>query len=206
MNPSLLLALSLSALPAVAADLPPPPPAAAKTGSEPNVPLADQQPNPGSDGGVTPYALKDLDAVLKEDQKRLEADLRDAVKMLDAQYEAQKDLESRQLKAKFDFLKKIRDERVSFEHAQIDEWRKFGEKLRAVEPAERGTEKLVFDQKSLELRHKFEVDAQAKNKEFMEKQQVERDQFWAKLQKENNEAALRQQEHATKWGKPSAPH
>lgn len=211
MKAALTLAALALALSAYAADpapkTAPPPPAAPPNGAaNADVPAADQMPNPGSDGGVTPYALKDFDEVIKTDQKRMEADLKDTLKQLDAQYEAQKALESRQLKDKFDFLKKIRDDRAAFERSEIDAWRKFAETLRAVEPAERGTEKLQYDQKAMERRHKNEEASVVKNREFMEAQQRERDQFWAQVQKDNNEIARLQQEHATKWGKtPKAP-
>jgi hypothetical protein len=201
MNAALFLAAILCAPLVLAADPAPAPP---PPGGSAIVPASDQQPNPGTDG-VTPYALKDFDEVVKADQKRMEADLKDTLKELDAKYEAQKDLETRQMKAKFDFLKKIRDERAAFERGEIDVWKAFVEKLRAVEPAERGAEKLLFDQKSMERRHAREEDILARNKEFLAKQQTERDQFWAQVQKDNNESARLQQEHATKWGKPSTP-
>lgn len=209
MNAALIAALTLCAASASAAA-----PAKDKTASTPAaaadgqpgsdaVPVSDQQPNPGADAGVTPYALKDLDAVIKADQARMEDDLKLTLKQLDAQYEAQKDLESRQLKEKFAFLRKLRDQRADFEREEIKVWRKFAEGLRGVEPAERGTEKVRFDQEALERRNKNNTASVEANKEFMDKQQRERDEFWSKIQEENNATARRQLEHATQWGKPA---
>jgi hypothetical protein len=207
MRTALPLALLVCAAPVFAADPSPAPaaPAAASAanGGDANVPAKDQQPNPGSDGGVTPYALKDFDEVVKNDEKRMEADLKETLKQVDAQYQAQKDLESRQLKEKFEFLKKQRDERAAFERGEIEAWKKFVVTLKAVEPAERGAEKLQFDQKSMERRHKNDDEAVVRNREFIEKQQRERDAFWAEVQKQNNENSRLQQEHATQWGKTS---
>jgi hypothetical protein len=207
----LTLALALAAAPVLAAGEAAAPkpgtplPTSPSNNNAPDVPEKDTMPNPGSDGGVTPYALKDFDEVIKADLKRLENDSQETLKSIDAQYEAQKALESGQLKEKFEFLKKLRDERAAFERSLIDDWKKFAEKLRATEPAERGTEKLAFDQKSMERRHKFEDEQLAKNKEFMEKQQRDRDAFWVKTQKDNNERSRQQLENATKWGKVTPP-
>lgn len=208
MTEALLAALLSCAAPArAAAPAPVPAPPAQNQPGDPVVPDADRQPNPGSDGGVTPYALKDFDAVIKADQARMEANLKMTLKQIDTQFETQRDLETRQLKAKFEFLKKLRDERAAFERAEIEDWKKFAAALRSVEPAERGTEKLQYDQKDMERRRKRDDAVMAQNKEFLEKQQRERDQYWIGVQKENDESSRRQQEHATEWGKapPAAP-
>lgn len=213
MNAALLLSAALAAAPATAAA---PEPAAAPSASPAPAPYAapaadavpekDRQPNAGTDGGATPFGLKSFDEAVKAELKSLEADAKETIRQIDAQYDAQKDMETRQLKEKFELLRRLRDERAAFERDTIDGWKKFVEKLRAVEPAERGTEKLIYDQKVMERRHKLDDEQTAKNKEFMDKQQRERDQFWTKLQQENNERARVQTEHATKWGKtPDAP-
>lgn len=205
MTAALLLTVAVAAAAAVPARAADKAPAAAPAApSAGDVPDKDRMPNPGSDGGVTPYALKDLDDVIKADQKRMEAELKDSLRAVDAQYDAQKELEGRQFKEKFDYLRKLRDERAEFERSLIDDWRKFAESLRSVEPAERGTEKLAYDQKVMERRHKFDDEQIAKNKDLMEKQQRDRDAFWRKVQQDNNERARQQTENATKWGKAPA--
>lgn len=204
MDAAILAALVLCAAPALAAAPAPAPAPASASAQQPGTPsAADQQPNPGSEDGVTPYAVNDFDEATKADQARMEQDLKETAKRLDRQYDSQKELETRQMKEKFDFLRKQRDERIAFERGEIDAWKAFVVKLRAVEPAERGAEKLTFDQRSMERRQRFDEAARAKNKDFLDGAQRERDQYWAKLQQENNEAARQQQEHATTWGKPS---
>jgi len=202
MTTALLLSLTLGAAPAAAAADAAPAPAAA---APQDVPDKDRQPNPGTpDGGVTPYALKDFDETVKGDLKAMEADAKENLRAFDAQNAAQEELETRQLKKKFEFQRKLRDERAAFEKAMIDDWKKFVEKLRATEPAERGTEKIAYDQRAMERRRKYDDELTAKNKDFIEKQQRERDEFWRKLQQDNSERTRQQQEHAPKWGKPSA--
>jgi hypothetical protein len=201
MNIALGLALALSAAPVRAQDAAPAAPAASTAPAA----GADASGNGGvpMDGGVTPYGLKDFDEVAKQDLKQMESDLKATVRALDDQYDEQADMESGQMKARLKFLRGIRDERVRFEKDEIGRWKTFVEHLRKVEPAERGTEKMTFDQDAADRRGKLDEKIQAENVAFREKQNAERDAFWKKVQKENFERQRLQQEHATKWGKPS---
>jgi hypothetical protein len=199
---ALALFLTLAVVPAFAADAPSP--SSPGPGSSP-VPAKDQQPKPGTDNIGSAYAMDNFEEVLAAEQKQRESELNDALKGREFQYNAQKDLETRQMKEKFEFLRKRVDERKAFERAGFDDWKKFMEKLRTIPPAERNAAKLQFDRAAMDGRHKQEDDSQKLVSQFMEKQQHERDDYWVKIQKENDDRERQQQEHVYRSVKSATP-
>jgi hypothetical protein len=196
------LIAALAAAPAFA-DPPSTAPADAPGTGSSAVPAKDQMPKPGTDNIGAAYGMDNFDEVIAAETKQRESELNDALKGREFQYNAQKDLETRQLKDKLDFLRKRVDERKAFERAEFEDWKKFTEKMRALAPMDRNAAKLQHDRADMDARHKQDDESQKLVNQFMDKQQHERDDYWIKLHKENDDLERRQQEHAYRSTKAS---
>ena len=161
---------------------------------------ADHQPA----AGVSTYAVENFEAAMKAEQKVMEADYTESLVNINAAYTAQKKMESRQFKERSAFLEKARDERRDYEKAALAEWKAFAAKLRKVEPADRGAERIAYDMTAAEARTKFNDAANAKSNVFNDAQNQERNAFWAQQQKDNETRARLHQERAALSSKPSS--
>ncbi len=201
MNAALLLTLVVAAAPVRAQDAAAVSTAAIENSTGTEVPAADQQPN---DAGVQPYGLKNFDEMLKADLKQMKDDLKLTTRAYDDEYDARRKLETSQFKAKLKFLRRIYDEKIDFQKEEVGRWKGFVETLRTVEPAERGTQKVLFDQAALARHADFEKKIQTESKDFMDAQNQERDQFWAGVQEKNKKREIEAREHMNRWGAPPA--
>lgn len=156
----------------------------------------------GGEGGETYLPSKeDFDEIYKKDLKILESDLKDQVKFINSRFTRETDLERGQFDKKLAFQKLQRDERIAFEKSAVESWKSLMKRLREMDPVTAAAERTAFDEKAIEGRNKFNEDAMAVARAFMEEQNAERTRFWIEIQKIANESRRIAREHETKAGK-----
>lgn len=203
LTPLLLAFLTLSSLSAGAADPAAPQPDAPPAWMPSKTAASSTDTAEGMDAESLARANEDFEAMVKQDLKQMEADLKETTKSINALYASETELEERLHQKKLAFRKDMRDARVAFEKSSIEAWKTLMKRLHDVSPAERATEKIDFDQKSTEDRRKFNDASSAKSLKFLEEQNDERHRYWTEVQKSASETRRVAREHETKWGKSS---
>lgn len=155
----------------------------------------------GGDPEAMAYANQDFEGTVKADLKQLEADLKEAVKSLNYRFDTETEIEKSQFEKGLAFRREQRDQMIAFEKAAIESWKGLIKRLRPLEPADRASEKAIFDQKAVDERRKFYEERSAKSRAFLEDQDAERQRLWNQLQQKEAETRRLLREHETKFGR-----
>ena len=192
------LALPVSADPVAAPVVPSAPAVAASTAAASGAPNG--APGMVNNGGLQ-LSKADLDALYKSDLKELENDLKEKLKLINSRFTRESELEQNLLEKKLAFRKSQQGELIAFEKGSIENWKNVMKRMREMEPVEALTERTVFDEKASNARSKFNEDAAAQARSFIDAQNSERDLFWKEVQTLANAAQRSAREHETKVGK-----